>query len=357
MQKTCLATMYGALGQIMYMYMRYSEICIDSHFPQTEPPQLVKPLCHFLLPPCAPAHPAPPAPGAAEEGRLALQAMAWQLDFLRRSLLPLQSGLGLFRSDDDALAIRDVLVLALLFEAVNVAVRAVIRLAGGPEAGGSPLGRHGGCYASTMVMALWTSVRGTVLFLAFLGLPEEVQYTGVVRPGADTEAALLAHVSRTNTVFLAYLIFDATHVVASFGDYAKADMLVHHVGFIICSAVCQHYQAFFLPFTILIQGEWSTVFLELRWVLRQLGRSSRAVDVSFAVSFFATRILLYGFMLWHILSHLSALGTHPSMPLPLGYLIVAILCGFFFLNISWFGAILRIARGKRGTRAEKTKSR
>ena len=97
-------------------------------------------------------------------------------------------------------------------------------------------------------------------------------------------------------------------------------------------------------------GEFSTLPLNVRWLLIQLGRGSTGAMATtnwcFAVSFFLCRILAYGLGLFHLFSNWSFVGPLVGRTPYLG-LVVALLCAGYLLNLVWFRHIVRMAASGR----------
>lgn len=157
-------------------------------------------------------------------------------------------------------------------------------------------------------------------------------------------------VIQTNLFFLGYLIYDLQHVVRSFPKLGGADVLIHHTVFMTCSIISGVYEI--LPFTFawLIIGELSTIFLNARWFLIKTGRGDtdalKMVEKLFALSFFATRVVIYLFGVFDLFwkrETLLQLVKHGRVPAGC----LAINLFFIFagglLNISWFRKIATIA--------------
>lgn len=96
------------------------------------------------------------------------------------------------------------------------------------------------------------------------------------------------------------------------------------------------------PFSWLIGGELSTIFLNARWFLKRSGRSSSRLYVIvqglFAVTFFLTRVLIYGVGLYDFVSNDPNIFRRVEVWQIIPFLFVAM----YGLNLYWFSKILRI---------------
>lgn len=158
--------------------------------------------------------------------------------------------------------------------------------------------------------------------------------------------------------FIAYLIVDLAHVLWHWPKLGTWDTLIHHLSFLACGLIAGYHAVFVLPFTWLTLGETSTIFLNLRWFLLTTGRKSQSitfyVNLLFALSFFMTRIIVYGSGLLHMVYHrdllLDIYNEKPSLS------VVTILIVFgFVLNIVWFRNIFRKVSARFSSAASKEK--
>jgi hypothetical protein len=148
-------------------------------------------------------------------------------------------------------------------------------------------------------------------------------------------------------------------VLISYPHLGRADTIAHHVAFIITAVVCASQLLMLLPFSWLLLGEFSTLPLNLRWLLITTGRGATpamdAVNAAFALAFFCTRIVLYGAGLAQLWTSHAALLAAPTDTPPAAavYAVLALLTMGFGLNGFWFARIVQMARPGAGGRAKK----
>ena len=98
-------------------------------------------------------------------------------------------------------------------------------------------------------------------------------------------------------------------------------------------------------------AEWSTLFLNVRIIYRQLGKTETAISGLFALTFFVTRIVAFGGLLLHLLSQLAELKQLLSLPLQVSYF--GLLPAMYCLNLFWFYKICQgVARVLSGSDAD-----
>jgi hypothetical protein len=229
----------------------------------------------------------------------------------------------------------------------------------------------GGLVLVGQLMSIFVSIRGTILCYIMLQINNpSFQYHGTNCNGYDDEnddlcSRIRLQIIYTGEPFMAYLFFDLMKQIMYYRNktarnYGAVDSMLHHVAFLACAMICQHYDFLLLPFTWLIQGEWSTIFLNARWYQKELKASTMLADILFALSFFFTRIILYGGGLVHLLyslyyspsSNSSSALKHPTMPTWLQHLIVITLIALFGLNLIWFRSIVKIAIAKSSSKTK-----
>ena len=218
-------------------------------------------------------------------------------------------------------------------------------------------GSSGPASLTSMTHAAIVGCRGVLHCWTLHDAPLEVQLsiTEAGEAGGAWQGALQS-VELTNHLFLSYLVFDLLHNLAVHPRLGGVDMLVHHVLFIACSAICGGLRVLGFAFAWLITGELSTVWLGVRWLLIKSGRGATramaAANAAFALTFLATRGVVYGLGLAHLLRTFHA-GVAPPMAfatLPPGsealvLAVVALLVGGFALNGVWALQIVKIAAG------------
>ena len=162
-----------------------------------------------------------------------------------------------------------------------------------------------------------------------------------------SEAWAFRPVATMCTIFVVYLLIDLALGVVK--RTLKSDWVIHHLLFIIMSMLQLWYSRSCLPFCWLIIGEFSTIFLDIRWYLigteQTESRSGAfmAVQVLFLISFVATRIILYGWGLWRFFFENENVFADLS---PWQLTPVALFAGYG-LNWFWlFGILGSISRKK-----------
>jgi hypothetical protein len=174
-------------------------------------------------------------------------------------------------------------------------------------------------------------------------------------------APYIRGVELSNAFFSAFLAFDLFHVLRLYPKLGGVDTVAHHLVFLTCSIINGGYQILPYPFSWLIIGELSTIFLNIRWALIKTGRGSAAifqgVQYAFALTFFITRVViyLYGvmelFQQREILFEIVSTGRVPGifMGITLSFVGAGSL-----LNAVWFQKIAAMAMSKRTQKETKT---
>ena len=160
----------------------------------------------------------------------------------------------------------------------------------------------------------------------------------------------MREIDRAGSCFAGFLLWDSAHTLMHSRTYAKAmvENLVHHVAFLSMLFLNRDTLWGNYIFPLLLMGEWSTLLLNLRVIYRLLGRSEVAISALFALTFFLTRIVIFGALVLHLFSQYDALTAlmPPSLQLSYFVLLPAVYC----LNCFWFAKIvsaaLRVLRGE-----------
>ena len=207
--------------------------------------------------------------------------------------------------------------------------------------------RDGNSYAVSFVHAFIVVLRGCQHLIQQYGAPVEAKF--VQRPYGSTSewAAGAAAIEPTNTIFLAFLLYDVSHVLLEYPRLGGMDVVAHHVLFAAASYVCGSNRVFPWPFAWLIIGELSTLPLNLRWVLIQSGRGDTRLmawtNRCFALTFFVGRVVVYGLGLLHL-----GASWHPHVEEACERVTgLRVVCALFVagygLNLVWFRRIVRVA--------------
>mmetsp|Transcript_21187 Transcript_21187/g.44730 ORF Transcript_21187/g.44730 Transcript_21187/m.44730 type:complete len:322 (-) Transcript_21187:24-989(-) len=150
-------------------------------------------------------------------------------------------------------------------------------------------------------------------------------------------------VTRSNTLFLAYLIYDLVHILFQYPKLGGIDTIAHHALFASCSIINGTYGVLPFAFGWLIVGEASTIFLNTRWFLLKSGRESSdllsKINNLFAATFFLTRIGIYSLgiidLFYFSFPELQSLPAMSGVPIPfLGMTCGCVLLGWA-LNFLW----------------------
>ena len=100
-------------------------------------------------------------------------------------------------------------------------------------------------------------------------------------------------------------------------------------------------------FPLLLMAEWSTLLLNIRVIYRLLGKTEMVVSALFALTFFITRIVIFGALVLHMFSQASSLMQLLPAPLQVSYF--GLLPAVYGLNLFWFTkicqGILRVLQG------------
>ena len=138
---------------------------------------------------------------------------------------------------------------------------------------------------------------------------------------------------------------------AAANTYAKAmaENLLHHTAFLMMLYLNSDTLWGNYVFPFLLMAEWSTLFLDIRVIYRLLDKEEMLVSAAFALTFFATRIVVFGVLLLQLFSQLSELRQLLSPPLQLSYF--GLLPAVYGLNVFWMSkivqGILRVLRGEK----------
>jgi hypothetical protein len=207
--------------------------------------------------------------------------------------------------------------------------------------------RDGNSYAVSFVHATIVVVRGFQHLIQQYGAPLDAKF--VQRPYGSTSewAAGAAAIEPTNTIFLAFLVYDVSHVLLEYPRLGSIDVVAHHVLFAAASYVCGSNRVFPWPFAWLIIGELSTLPLNLRWVLIQSGRGDTRLmtwtNRAFALTFFLGRVVVYGLGLLHLFRSWEPHVEEACLRVPGLRVVCALFVAGYGLNLVWFRRIVRVA--------------
>lgn len=160
----------------------------------------------------------------------------------------------------------------------------------------------------------------------------------------------MADIDRVGGCFAAFLLWDSAHTLMHSVTYAKAmvENLVHHAAFLSMLLLNRNTLWCNYVFPLLLMAEWSTLLLNARVIYRLLGRTETLVSALFALTFFVTRIVVFGALLLHLFSQFSELSALLPPMLQLSYF--GLLPAVYGLNWFWFtkivGGIMRVLQGQ-----------
>ena len=257
------------------------------------------------------------------------------------------------RPGEPGIILWEVAVAALCFEALyrsfGVAFRALSTRKGvalDPKRQ-SIFARDGNSYAVSFLHAFVVVWRGCQHLIQQWGAPLEAKFVQQPYGSSNAWAAGAAAIEPTNTIFLAFLVYDVSHVLLEYPRLGGMDVVAHHVLFAAASFICGSNRVFPWPFAWLIIGELSTLPLNLRWVLIQSGRGDTRLmkwtNRAFAFTFFVGRVVVYGLGLLHL-----GASWHPHVEeacarVPGLRVVCALFVAGYGLNLVWFRRIVRVA--------------
>jgi hypothetical protein len=119
----------------------------------------------------------------------------------------------------------------------------------------------------------------------------------------------MEQIDRAGSVLVGFLMWDCAHYLMHARTYAKAlvENLVHHVAFLAMAYLNRDSLWCNFAFPLLLMGEWSTLLLNVRIIYRLLGWQEILVSAGFAMTFFVTRIIVFGLLVAHLFSQVRAL--------------------------------------------------
>ena len=207
--------------------------------------------------------------------------------------------------------------------------------------------RDGNSYAVSFVHAFVVVWRGFQHLIEQYGAPLEYKFVQQPYDSTSEWAAGAAAIEPTNTIFLAFLVYDVSHVLLEYPRLGGADVIAHHVLFAAASYVCGSNRVFPWPFAWLIIGELSTLPLNLRWVLIQSGRGDTRLmkwtNRSFAFTFFLGRVVVYGLGLLHLFRNWHPHVEEACERVTGLRIVCALFVAGYLLNLIWFRRIVRVA--------------
>lgn len=192
---------------------------------------------------------------------------------------------------------------------------------------------------------IFLKLHNPLVFGAYGDFPPGASYLArYVREGSS--------VHQSNSMLVAYLLVDAVAMAAHWPHLGGPDMLLHHAAFLYCALVGGLLHLNVFMFTWLILAEVSTPFLNIRWLMLQLGMAGSpaftVVQVLFALAFFASRVCLYAVGMLYQAEIIPQ--CPPYIPRWTAYSTFAVVIVGFLLNLAWFYKIAaRAFRPRRST--------
>ncbi|CAJ1966821.1 unnamed protein product [Cylindrotheca closterium] len=207
---------------------------------------------------------------------------------------------------------------------------------------------HGPSYVCSMIHCVINGYCGIVQLIGLRDAPSQVK---LVFPPVPEEVALyIRGVELSNAFFFAFLAFDLFHVLRLYPKLGGIDTVAHHSVFLTCSIINGGYQILPYPFSWLIIGELSTIFLNIRWALIKTGRGNtiffQGVQYAFALTFFITRVVIYLYGVFELFQRRETLfeivstGRVPGIFMGITLSFVA---AGSLLNAIWFQKIAAMA--------------
>mmetsp|Transcript_14575 Transcript_14575/g.24263 ORF Transcript_14575/g.24263 Transcript_14575/m.24263 type:complete len:283 (-) Transcript_14575:205-1053(-) len=190
------------------------------------------------------------------------------------------------------------------------------------------------CLVSLMHNA-WAMVGSTALLLLVqqpTGAPAALQH--IPLPAIDF----------VGSVLVSFLVWDMLHSLLNWNLFSDEllEQMAHHGGFMLMMFLNGDTRWFNYIFPLLYYGELSTVFLNIRAICKELGTPVLVASALFALSFFATRVLVFGATIVHLFWNISTVLLLLSPSLQFSYLVMLPL--LYLLNIYWFRGICRNVR-------------
>lgn len=208
------------------------------------------------------------------------------------------------------------------------------------------------CYGTALIHNIVATCDATRALVVYASTPVQI-VCGVPPRGHCASTLLSLH------CFIGYLLVDLIHIVRFFPHCGRWDMIAHHAGFIVFTAVAIECGVLPIVGSVLLLHECSTIPLNLRWFIvhwlpgRADGRRALCVRVAealFVASYFLLRVASFLPFVIHVCAtllpravELNALGVHSAFCIGAGLWGVQALYGFWFLKI-----VQKITLARRG---------
>lgn len=184
-----------------------------------------------------------------------------------------------------------------------------------------------------------SSIHAVILCIGALGCYLEMQ--GVKRELLVKGYAVYPDVFAR--IFLGYLLYDTSNMLVYFKYLGDPSAIAHHILFMLAAAYVLDQSIMAFPFIWLALGEISTPSVNLRWHLAVLDRKEGNLyllnGLLLTFLFFTARVICYGAGLWHLWG-LRDVWAGPKEPVT-NYVLVALFCLGYLLNLYWMQAILK----------------
>ena len=210
----------------------------------------------------------------------------------------------------------EVLIVAACFEALYLAFGVLFRHVATKKGVAldkkrkKAFARDGNSYAVSLLHATIVAMRSLKHLYDLRDAPLWPKFNQLQYGSPAPWARGAAGVEPTNTIFLAFLLYDLVHVLREYPRLGSVDTIMHHLGFMVCAIVCGYNRVFPWPFSWMAVGEVSTLPLNLRWFLINSGRGDtklmKRTNRSFAFTFVVGRVVVFGLGLLHmVVSHIE----------------------------------------------------
>jgi len=151
-----------------------------------------------------------------------------------------------------------------------------------------------------------------------------------------------------------YFIHDFCVVIYLRNYYPQIiDFIIHHIVSIVAFTLCEKNNALFWFANVRLLSEFSTPFVNLRWILNQLNlRQSRIYDLNRKITFYAFlffRIIPIP-IYWSVAIYNYRTQTFSNLDIPLKTILLVSGIALDILNINWFG---KLSKGMNSTKNEK----
>jgi hypothetical protein len=155
-------------------------------------------------------------------------------------------------------------------------------------------------------------------------------------------------VTTVGSVFFAYLLHDLIHNLGFLGKHfgkKRSEQVFHHLLFIAMVLMHSSSNEMNFSFPFVYVGELSTVFLDLRFMGKHFGCPSleSACTKLFALTFFLTRVVLFGWFCFQIFMNWEGISANVESPVIRSSLSILFPIALT-LQVYWMYLILAVLR-------------